>query len=137
MEILKNILIDSLNGFATKDILFLLFQLVLAALLSHITQLIWNNKNSNSKISNYAQYGVLITLLTVFSKYSVSIAILSFAVIFLFKDTLEIKKENGLSLFVLGFIGVGIGSGNIILSIIGLLFILIVSIFGSTKKENA
>ena len=48
MELLKNIFIDSLNGFALSDVPLFLFQIICATVLAYILQILLNKKFNES-----------------------------------------------------------------------------------------
>ncbi len=129
MEFLKNILIDSLNGFALKDIPFFLFQLLSAALLSQIFQIIWKKKYKTNETGSFAIMGTGFALLTVFAKYSVAFAVIALGVIVWMSRGQKKSSRNTISGLIVGIIGAGIGSGNVVLTVLGFIVLMIIFLF--------
>ena len=136
MDFFKNILVDSLNGFALKDISFFIFQLLIAALLSHIFQIIWQKKYKIKSQNSFALVGTGLALLTIFAKYSVAFSILALAVV-LWMSKGEPKNNNNLiANLIIGIIGVGVGSGNVILTGIGFIVLMFIMLFTPSISNN-
>ena len=133
---LKQILTDSLNGFAAKDIPFFIFQLLVAAVLSQVFQIIWNKKYKTDTAKSFAVMGTGFALLTVFAKYSVAFAILALAIV-LWMTRGEFKPGNNtISSLIVGIIGVGVGSGNIVLTGIGFIVLVAILLFAPSTEDN-
>jgi hypothetical protein len=134
MNLIKNILIDSLNGFSAKDIPLFIFQILVAGTLAHITQIVINKKWQEGVICNSALIAVVITVLTSIVKYSLPFAIMGLAVIVLFKKNKDESFISKLALLVMGVIGVGCGVGSVIQTIIGIVVVLLIVLFTPLKK---
>lgn len=134
MELIKEILIDSLNGFSPKFIPFFLFQLLVAGFLGHILQKIVNRKFG----ADIIQYGGLIALsvalLVSFVKYSLPFAVIAAAVLFFLTRSKEFSFHQVLGLFLVGLIGVGCGVGSIVQTGMGFVVLIAVVLFTSMKK---
>ena len=135
MDLIKSILIDSLNGFSAKDLPLFIFQILVAATLAHITQLILNKKWKEAVICNSALMAISITVLTSIVKYSLPFAIMGLAVVFLFKRNKEESLISKVAMLIVGVIGVGCGVGSVIQTIVGVILILLVIVFTPLKKK--
>tara|TARA_B100000809_G_C14917936_1_gene452324 strand:+ start:61 stop:465 length:405 start_codon:yes stop_codon:yes gene_type:complete len=134
MDTIKNILIDSLNGFSAKDIPLFIFQILVASTLAHLTQIVINKKWKEGVICNSALIAVTIAILTSVVKYSLPFAIMGLAVVLLFKKNKEEPFISKLALLIVGVIGVGCGIGSVIQTIVGVVFILLIVLFTPLKK---
>jgi len=134
MDLIKNILIDSLNGFSAKDIPLFIFQILVAGTLAHLTQIVLNKKWKESVICNSALIAVSIAILTSIVKYSLPFAIMGLAVVLLFKKNKEEAFISKVATLVVGMIGVGCGVGSVVQTIIGVVLILFIVIFTPVKK---
>ncbi len=133
---MKNILVNSLNGFAVSDIPMFIFQILVSLLLVRLLQLIWTKRFNVERSNHLLIVGLAFTFMAIMSKYSLPFAVLSLAVI-IWMGKPENKSDNERLLYlVIGLIGIGIGSFNIVLTtIITLLMILIIWLF--PNKDNA
>lgn len=133
---MKNILINSLNGFSASDIPMFIFQLLMTGLLVRLVQLIWSKKFNVEKGSYFIVIALVFAFMAIVSKYSLPFAILSVGLI-LWLGRSENQTENRQLLkLIVGLIGIGIGSFNIVLTtILTLLILLIVWFF--PNKSNA
>lgn len=136
MNLIKSILIDSLNGFSAKDIPLFIFQILVAGILAHLFQLIINKKWKQGVICNSALIAVSITIITSIVKYSLPFAVMGLAVILLFKKQKEEAVISKIALLVVGIIGVGCGVGSVIQTIIGVVFILGIILFTPLKDSE-
>lgn len=134
MDLIKSILIDSLNGFSAKDIPLFIFQILAAAFLAHITQMVLNKKWKENVICNSALIAVSIAILTSIVKYSLPFAVIGLAVILLFKKNKEESMISKIAMLIIGIIGLGCGVGSVIQTIIGVVFILLIVLFTPLKK---
>jgi len=135
MDLIKNILIDSLNGFSAKDLPLFIFQILVAATLAHLTQLLLNKKWKEAVICNSALMAISITVLTSIVKYSLPFAIMGLAVVLLFKRNKEESLISKVAMLIVGVIGVGCGVGSVIQTIVGVILILLVIVFTPLKKK--
>lgn len=135
METIKNILVDSLNGFSPKYIPLFLFQLLVAGLLGYLIQRIVNRKFDK----NIIQYGTLIALgialVVAISKNSLTFAVIAAASILLLAIANQKTKAESLGLFLIAIIGVGCGVGSVIQTFIGVVLLAIVLLFLPLKDE--
>jgi len=136
MDLIKNILIDSLNGFSAKDIPLFIFQILMAGTLAHVFQLTINKKWKQGVICNSALIAVSITVLTSIVKYSLPFAVMGLAVVLLFKPNSEESVISKIALLSVGIIGVGCGVGSVIQTIIGVVFILLIVLFTPLKDSE-
>ena len=77
MDLIKEILIDSLNGFSAKLIPLFLFQLLVAGFLGHLLQKIANRKFGSEVIQYGGLIALSIALLSSFVKYSLPFSVLA------------------------------------------------------------
>ncbi|HIP35287.1 MAG TPA: hypothetical protein EYG85_00355 [Crocinitomix sp.] len=136
METLKNILIDSLNGFSANDIPLFIFQILVAGLLAHIFQIVVNKKLKTSIITNSALIATTIAILSAIVKYSLPFSILALAIILWLKPKQNDTYMSKITLFIVGFIGVGCGVGSVILTIFGTLILLFILLFMPLKNNE-
>jgi len=136
MDVIKNILIDSLNGFSIRDIPLFIFQILVAGILAHVTQMVINKKWQQGVICNSALIAVSITVLTSIVKYSLPFAVMGLAVILLFKPNKEESTISKIALLGVGIIGVGCGVGSVIQTIIGVIFMLLIVLFTPLKESE-
>lgn len=136
METLKNILIDSLNGFSANDIPLFIFQILVAGLLAHIFQIVVNKKLKTSIITNSALIATTIAILSAIVKYSLPFSILALAIILWLKPKQNDTYMSKITLFIVGFIGVGCGVGSVILNIFGTLILLFILLFMPLKNNE-
>lgn len=133
---MKQIFIDSLNGFALKDIPLFLFQLLIAGILGLVIQWTLNRKFSEQIIKNGVALAMIVALLTSLSKFYLPVGVLCAAVILLlgFKKNLDAKGVFGLMLICTA--GIGSGSGSVIQTALGLLLIAGIVLFIPMKNVD-
>ena len=136
MEVLKNILVDSLNGFASKDIPFFIFQLLVAGLLSHLFQLVWNRKYKQNALKSHALIGTGFALLTIFAKCSLPFSVMALGVIIWMSRGERKETKETIPSLVIGVLGVGVGSGNVLLTLIGLFVLVAIIWFSPSIKAD-
>jgi len=135
MELIKSILIDSLNGFSAKDIPLFIFQILIAGFLAHLIQILINKKWNTGVICNSALIAVSITILTSIVKYSLPFSVLGLGVLLLFKSNKTDESViSRIALLIMGVIGLGCGVGSVVQTIIGVVFIALVILFTPLKK---
>ena len=81
MDIIKSLMIDSLNGFSPKFIPFFLLQLLASGFLAYLLQRVLNWKFKDQIISRAALYATGITLIVTIAKYSLPFSVLAAAAI--------------------------------------------------------
>ena len=136
MDLIKNLLIDSLNGFSPSMIPFLLFQLIVAALLGHLLQIIMNKKSGDVLLKNSALIAAGIALICAITKFSVPFAIIASALIMVLALKRNMTQAQTLGLFLVGVIGAGCGVGSVVVTVIGFLFIATILIITPIKSED-
>jgi hypothetical protein len=136
MDLIKNILIDSLNGFSAKDIPLFIFQILIAGILAHLVQLVLNKKWKESVVCNSALIAVVLAVLTSIVKYSLPFAVMGLAAVLLFKNNKEESTISKIGLLIVSIIGVGCGIGSVIQTIIGVIFILLIIMFTPLKNNE-
>ncbi|MEX1000907.1 MAG: hypothetical protein WDZ35_02210 [Crocinitomicaceae bacterium] len=136
MEMIKNLLIDSLNGFSPDYILFFLFQLLVAGFLGHLFQIILNRKFKSEVLRNAALIAVGVALITSVSKYVLPFAVLAAAAIIVLAMNRKDKSEIGsIALFLVVSVGVGCGVGSVIQTFIGAILLFLILLF-LPMKDN-
>lgn len=132
---LKNIFIDSLNGFAVKDIPLFLFQMLVAGLLGLIIQKMVNRKFDQKIISNGSLIALAVALIVAITKNSLPFAVLAAAVIILLGMRKTASNSSVIGLFLIVAVGVGCGVGSVIQTVIGAALICAVLLFLPLKDE--
>ncbi|MFK8037216.1 MAG: hypothetical protein AB8B74_02915 [Crocinitomicaceae bacterium] len=133
---MKNILINSLNGFAVSDIPMFVFQLLVALLLIRLVQIVWSKKRNLALNNTVLIIGLAFTFMAILAKYSLPFAVLSLGVLlWMGKKDNQSDSERLLNLMV-GLIGVGVGSFNIVLTMI-VTFLMLLIIWFVSNKNNA
>lgn len=136
MEVIKSILIDSLNGFSLKDIPLYLFQIIVASLLAHIVQIILNKKWNTKVICNSALIVSSVTVLVSVAKYSLPFSILALGIIFLFKPDKDEPVISKIALLIMGLIGFGCGVGSVFQTLLGVILVILIIFFTPLKKSE-
>ncbi len=137
MDLIKNILIDSLNGFSAKDIPLYIFQILVAGFLAQIIQIALNKKLKSKVICNSALIASSITIVASIVKYSLPFAVLGLGLLLLLKSN---KNEESfiskIALFIMALIGLGCGVGSVVQTIIGAIFIILIILFTPVEKSE-
>ena len=136
MGTIKNILIDSLNGFSAKDIPLFIFQILVAGLLAHLFQIIINKKWKTGVICNSALIATTLAILSAIVKYSLPFAVLALAVIVWLKPKSTDSTISKIALVIVGLIGVGCGVGSVALTILGTIILFLVILFTPLKSDE-
>lgn len=136
MELIKNMLIDSLNGFSAKDIPLFLFQILVAGLLAHLFQIIINKKWKSGVICNSALIATTIAILASIVKYSLPFAILALAILLWLKPKQDDNVISKITLLIIGLIGVGCGVGSVALTILGVIVLSLIILFTPLKSDE-
>ncbi|MEO9531326.1 MAG: hypothetical protein ABJG68_11620 [Crocinitomicaceae bacterium] len=134
MELLKNIFIDSLNGFALSDVPLFLFQIICATVLAYILQILLNKKFNESISKHGPLIAALVCILSAIVKYSLPFTALGAAALILLipKDD---NRKSQLSQFAMVIIGVGCGVGSVIQSVIGVILFALLLIITPLQKD--
>ncbi|MDA7804369.1 hypothetical protein N8987_07355 [Crocinitomix sp.] len=134
MEIIKDFIVDNLNGFSSGNIPLYLFQLVIAALAGLVIQLAFNKKFKTDVISHGALIGAVVAFITSIAKNELVYAVLAATVLLLFSKIIEKSSTSVLGNLLIISVALGCGVGSVIQSIIGFVFILLVLLFTPVKK---
>ena len=136
MGTIKNILIDSLNGFSAKDIPLFIFQILVAGLLAHLFQIIINKKWKTGVICNSALIATTLAILSAIVKYSLPFSVLALAVILWLKPKSTDSTTSKIALVIVGLIGVGCGVGSVALTILGTIILFLIILFTPMKYDE-
>lgn len=137
MDLIKSILIDSLNGFSAKDIPLYIFQILMAGFLAHLIQILINKKFKTGVICNSALIAVGIAVVASIVKYSLPFAVLGLGLMLLLKSNRQDEKViSKIALFIIGLIGLGCGVGSVVQTIIGAVFIMLIILFTPVEKSE-
>ena len=136
MGTIKNILIDSLNGFSAKDIPLFLFQILVAALLAHLFQIVINKKWKTGVICNSALVATTLAVISAIVKYSLPFAVLALAIILWLKPKTDDSSISKIALTIVGLIGIGCGIGSVVLTILGSVVIILIVLFTPLKSDE-
>lgn len=136
MDMIKSLLVDSLNGFSPRYIPLFLFQLLTAGLLGYIMQKLINRKFDEKIIQNGTLIALGIALIAAITKNSLPFAVLAAAAILLVGMSGQKDRNTTLGFFLLAVIGVGCGVGSVIQTVIGAALLVIVLLFLPMKNET-
>ncbi len=136
MGVIKNILIDSLNGFSTKDIPLFLFQILMAALLAHLFQIIINKKLKINVIQHSALIASALAVLAAIVKYSLPFSVLALAIIIWLRPNQQESLISKIALLIVGLIGVGCGVGSVALTGLGAIVLFCIILFMPLKSDE-
>lgn len=134
MSTIKQIFIDSLNGFRLDLIPLFLFQLLVAALLGLLMEKILNRKLGEGTIERGALISTLSALLTSIVKYSLPYSVLAAAIILLFSRQKEFQRDQTLSIVLILGLGMGCGVGSVFQTFIGFILLALIIWFLPLKK---
>lgn len=132
---MKKILINSLNGFSANDIPMFIFQLLVAALLVRLVQLVWSKKFNAERGNYFVVMALVFTFMAIVAKYSLPFAVLSVGVILWLGKSENQTENRQLLKLIVGLIGIGVGSFNIVLTIMLTLLILMIVWFFPNKED--
>ncbi|MFD1550871.1 hypothetical protein DNU06_05285 [Putridiphycobacter roseus] len=133
---LQDIFINSLNGFSSKEIPFFIFQLILTGLLVHVFQFLWKINTKEPVSTKYTIVGVVFAFIAVVAKYSVPFAILALAIILWAKNGKNDLNRSSFFKLIIGLIGIGIGSANVILTLGFFLLLCLLLWLGTNRKDE-
>lgn len=134
MDLLKEIFIDSLNGFPVKYIPLFIFQLLTAGLIGFVVQFLFKKKWGNYNLEQGILIAVGIATITSIVKYSLPFAIMGAVVVLLLTKNKKYEEIDVLGLVLLGIAGVGCGVGSVIQTIIAFTVIFLIIVFTPVKK---
>jgi len=126
MGSIKQIIIDSFNGFSPADIPLFLFQLFVAGLLGFGVQWVFNRKlNNEQKLSHGILAAIMVCVLVAIAKVYLPFSIIAAAIILLLGNSM--KKETltaNLGLATLLIAGAGCGFGSVVQTVLGVALVL-------------
>lgn len=93
MDMLKQLIIDSFNGFSPSFIPLFLLQLLVAGLIGHLTQKVVNIKYKSEILNNGGLIALGVTLLTSLVKYSLPFSVIGAATLLLLFAKQKINQE--------------------------------------------
>jgi len=134
MEFLKQLAADSLNGFSISFIPLFLFQLLIAGILGHLLQKIFNRKFGTEVIQYGGLLALSIGLLTSLVKYSLPFSVMAAALLLFLTRSKEFTFIQLIGLFLIGLIGVGCGIGSVVQTGLGFIVLILVILFTPLKK---
>ena len=136
MDMIKNILIDSLNGFSPKFIPFFLFQLIVAGFLGHLFQKLLNRKFKTKVLKNAALIAVGVCVLVAISKYVLTFTVLVAAAILVLAISGKKRSEiETIGLFLVIGMAVGCGVGSVVQTVIGAILLFAIILFLPMKSD--
>jgi hypothetical protein len=137
MEILKDFIIDNLNGFAFDQLPLFIFQLLTAGLFAFCFQFIFNRKFKNETVQFGVLTAVIVAFLASLVKGTLSFSVLGAAAILLFFKSKSDDKLTVLSNITFIVIGIGCGIGSVVQTGIGLIVVGIVLLLTPLKGQDA
>jgi hypothetical protein len=135
MEMIKEILIDSFNGFSVRMIPLFLLQLIFSGLLAYVFQWLFKKKTGSSQ-KDAVPLTMAIALITSIVKYSLPFAVLGGALIMMLGARSNRSSSELFQLLILGIIGVGCGVGSIVQTTIGFVLLCVILIFTPLVKSD-
>lgn len=132
---IKQLIVDSLNGFEFSQIPFFIFQLICAALLGHLTQFFWNKKFPDDRIEYGAITASATAFLTSVVKYMLPVAIIAAAVILFITKRKESSTTANLGTMLTLSFGLACGYGSVIIAVIGFVFLMLIVAFLPVSKK--
>ena len=129
MQLIKDLLIDSMNGFSPRFIPFFLLQLLCAGLFAYILQKIFVRKFNIPKIQGYLLIAVIVAIVTTLSKNSLPMAVIGAATLLLFLKDKELKGVELIAFIATIAVGFGCGSGSIVQTLIGTCILGLIIVF--------
>lgn len=131
METIKNILIDGFNGMSLSAIPFFLFQILAAAFMGWILQIILQKKGFKDA-KNGIHIAYLTALVSALVKFMLPFSVLGAAVILL----LFRNQKHGLATAIYVAIGVLCGIGSVFPTFFALILFIILLIFIPLESSN-
>lgn len=128
MSAIQKFIADLLNGFSFQDIPLLLFQLFVAALSSWISALVLRRNQQGPAPVEMALIAAFTALLVAIVKYSIPLSVALVAVFCLFSGRFISPKEGksgDFSAIIAAGLGLGFGSGHVIMTGIGFVFVIL------------
>lgn len=135
MDTIKNLLIDSLNGFSPRFIPFFILQILASGFLAYITQRLVNWKFKAEIISRAAIYATGITLIVTIAKYSLPFSVLAAAAILLLGMKKDRSQDELIGLFLITVIAIGCGVGSVFLTALGSILLYAIIVILPLKKD--
>ena len=131
---IKNLLIDCLNGFPVDQIPLFLFQILCAGFLGVMMQFLINKKMGAKLVEHGALIALSIAVMTSIVKYSLPFAVIGAAAILLFLKAKDLGRVELISMILIAVAGVGCGVGSVIQTVLGFLVISCVILLTPLKK---
>lgn len=136
MELLKSLLLDSLNGFSLKFLPLMILQLFVAALLGLIIEKIVNKKFGENILSNSALLAIVTCFIADIAKVSVAFSVLMGALLIGVIISMKVSSVmKSIGLFIVLAVALACGIGSVVQAILGTVFILMVIFFTPLKEE--
>jgi hypothetical protein len=135
MNSLNNLFADCMNGFSLTDIPFFCVQIFSAACLALLIKLFF--KRSGAKTQELKQlvvFTIIMTFITILAKNSITIGLIFIGAVILIRKEPVAEKQVGLPTYLATVAGVGVGSGNVVLTAVVLLISLVFTVF--TPKDG-
>lgn len=135
MEMIKEILIDSFNGFSVKMIPLFLIQLLISGLMTYIFQWLYKKKTNHFQ-KDAVLLAMAMTLITSIVKYSLPFAVLGGALIMMFGTRSNRSSSDLFQVLVIGIIAVGCGVGSIVQTALGFVVLCVILLFTPLVKSD-
>lgn len=135
MEMIKEILIDSFNGFSVKMIPLFLIQLLISGLMTYIFQWLYKKKTNHFQ-KDAVLVAMAMTLITSIVKYSLPFALLGGALIMMFGTRSNRSSSDLFQVLVIGIIAVGCGVGSIVQTALGFVVLCVILLFTPLVKSD-
>ena len=137
MGSIKQLLMDSFNGFSPADVPLFLFQLIVAGLMGFLIQWCFNRKLvADQKLAQGILIAIMVSVLVAISKIYLPFAIIAAALVLLLGNS--IKKDSltaNLGVITLLITGAGCGFGSVVQTILGVFILLILVLLVPTEKR--
>lgn len=135
MDLLKELLVDSLQGMKLRDVYFVVFQISTAGVLALILKNLFNKKiEKTENLYLLVPCAVLIALFSMWTKVSVSLALGLILVVLLYRPKFNFEPKESFLFLASGMFSFGCGSGQVFLTLIGF-FIVSVAMYLSFSKN--
>lgn len=134
MDLIKNLVIDGLNGFPIDFVPLFMVQILCAGMIGWLIQFIVNRKMTKELIKYGPLISISVAVMVSIVKYSLPFSVIGAAVILLFLKGKEFNRFELISLIMLVVAGVGCGVGSVIQTIIGFAVIFLVVLFTPLKE---
>ena len=124
MDLLKELLLNSLQGMKLRDVYFVIFQLSIAGILSLSLKCLFKRKiEKQDNLYLLVPLSVLVALFSMWTQLSVSLAIGLLLVVLLFRPSFNFEKKESVLFLTSGMFAFGCGSGQVFLTLIGFMVV--------------